>query len=158
MEFEVPDEMLTRGRPLIPAFDDDESLYRRVPPERFFNLVNGALPLYSIWLPDASVNREYPNGEPEFVLFDTERGINRNDFGILAFKCKDVPLQEGAISSETLAIHTNIEHDPLKKNYYHAEIRVRSKNGERLTSIPDPFDQEFRIRIRSKLRVIRDPS
>ncbi len=153
MEFEVPEEMLRRGRPENQNFSNGEELYRRVHPD-YFRPELGPIPVYAVELPNTSFNRQSPNGKPEFVLYDVKARIHRRAFGIVAINCEHVPFQSGIDLAEPKSTRTVVEHDPLEENYFHSEIRVRDAKNE-IVSLPDSKRSIYRVRVRANLRVIR---
>lgn len=153
MEFEVPEEMLRRGRPENQDFSNTEALYRRVHPD-YFRPELGPIPVYAVELPNTSVNRQSPNGKPEFVLYDVKARIHRRAFGVVAINCEHVPFQSGIDLAEPKSARTVVEHHPLDENYFHSEIRVRDAKNE-IIPLPNSELSNYRVRVRSKLRVIR---
>ena len=121
---EPPKELIAGDRKEDQAFEPDEPLYRRFPPEW------GDEPdVDAIQLPDISVNRgKYC--QPEHVLWsETDQFAG---WGVLRFRVKDVPKQ---IVHAGVEIYTSkVVHAPARKNYPHTEVRAYDQAGIHLDS------------------------
>lgn len=162
MALKIPPEMARNGRPKIDKFDRNENLYRRVPPQNFGPRLprQAKIPLYAILLPDASVNRAEPNGEPQFVLYGPERNKFYGDWGIVRLTV-NAAIQEVHAKDEPGRVYrTSPHHAPTELNYYHCEIRMFDGQAKHLKSesqIPDEVQQRWRVAIRDRLELIKKP-
>ena len=152
--------MYRKGRPTIDDFDENERLYRRVHPDYFssVNFNGGRLPIYSVALPDCSVNRSVPNGQPDYVLYDTTREIYLSGWGIVAFSVEHIP---DSIEYEGTGKYVSrVFHVPEELNYYHSEIRMFNSDGKHLADgrqIPDEIRDMWSNWIRTRQEVVKEP-
>jgi hypothetical protein len=142
---DVPPEMMQGTRPVDPAFDDQEELYRRFSSEK---LDGGEIAIAAVALPDMSVMRQ-KYGWPRWLLLDDEY----SDWGVLAFHVRDIPpaqeLWHEGIISYTLAP----EHVPYQRNYPHTEVRV-FRAGVHICKESmnlDLLDPDFHLRWRERI-------
>jgi hypothetical protein len=148
---DVPEEMKRNGRPEDPHFDDNEKLYRRLPP----GFLDGRLiAIEALELPDMSVNRE-KFGPPQWLLIGDYEG-----WGVFGFEVQHIPaelLQDG-VTKYTFGPR----HRPLKNNYPHSEVwafrdgrHIDAKNSDLLL---DPeAHQRWRQRLAWKCRIVIRP-
>jgi hypothetical protein len=116
----IPDEMLTRGRPAIQDFDNDELLFYRL--EQYYPVGSHPSGL-SLRRPEFSVNREKYGGKPDYVLIpDWLR------FGIATFHPHDLPR---LLSAEEIPFTWSPVHIPEPANYHHSEVHT-FKNGTKV--------------------------
>lgn len=111
---EKPPEMHRNGRPKVPEFRPEERLYRRVSPD---NWGDPRVEVDALDLPDMSVNRGKPIGEPGWVLLESDEYAH---WGIIFFEVQNIPervVHEGGSTYSFKAVH--IPHD---ENYPHSEI------------------------------------
>ncbi|MCI0639805.1 MAG: hypothetical protein L0Y58_25400 [Verrucomicrobia subdivision 3 bacterium] len=113
---EIPPEMMALERVADNEFENQERLYRRVPPESF----DGDEPsVAAVELPDMSVGRgKY--GRPEWLLLhEDHRG-----WGVIYFVVRDIPPDREIIQAGIIAFTLEPRHVPLAKNYPHSEVWV----------------------------------
>lgn len=109
---DVPDEMLTKDRPVDPIFTDEELLFRRFMPDAFDGT---RIAPEAIELPDMSVNRS-KYGPAEWLLLDEDY----QDCGVFGFRVGDVP--SDLLDKAVTKYRFDVQHRPLKYNYPHSEI------------------------------------
>lgn len=115
-EDEVPQGMMTNGRPPIKQFNANEVLYRRIPADsEYFDFDHSEIEMDAIELPDMSVNRS-SLGEMEWVL------IGHPNAGVSSFKVSDIPapIQHGGV----LWYSFFPVHRPLKRNWPHTQVEA----------------------------------
>ena len=110
---EKPAGMFRNGRPKVPEFRTDERLYRRVSPADWGD---PRVEVDALDLPDMSVNRGRPLGEPEWVLLESEEF---HEWGIIYFEVRSIPER---MVQQTEVYTFMPMHIPLDENYPHAEI------------------------------------
>ncbi len=144
---ELPERLLSKGRPVDPVFDPEEYLYRRL---RALDIdPDGRIEPTSLESPDFSVNRS-KYCEPEDVI------LPHPSCGIASFTVVDIP--ESFRSVENIEYRFSIEHDPLEDNYAHSEIRSY-KDGQRLApkKPPKSIRTRFRLALASRMDILRSP-
>jgi len=128
---EIPNEMMTQGRPVDPVFQDDERLFRRFHPD---DLEDGGISSDAVELPDMSVNRS-KYGPPEWLLLDEEF----EDWGVLSFRVDQIPVE--LIHNGQTHYTFLPQHVPHRRNYPHSEVWAFCE-GEHVTdqtmSLLDP--------------------
>ena len=111
-----PDGMLRNGRPPVPEFDPQERLFRRVSPDDWGD---PHPEVDALDLPDMSVNRGRPFGEPEWVLLE---GDEFETWGIVYFEVQGIP--ERMTHQDGRVYTSRAVHVPLKENYPHSEVQA----------------------------------
>lgn len=148
---EKPPEMLRNNRPKV-DIQPGERLYRRVNPADWGE---PHPEVDALDVPDMSVNRGRPHGEPEWVLLESD---NHAAWGIVYFVADTIPAR--MIHSDGTEYTFRTEHVPLAENYPHSEIRA-FLNGERFQTKKSLFDRDLSLRWRNALlqqtRVYRRP-
>ncbi len=107
-------------------------------------------------VPDTSVNRTEPDGEPEDVLLVEYPKFK--DWGIVSFAVSDIPSRLCRDAGKPINFH--VEHDPEDCNYYHSEIRAFHDDGRRLTDVKKPIRTWFRLELSRRLTresIVREP-
>ena len=140
---EIPDEMRRLDRPVIPRFDADEDLYRRIQPG---SIINGRLALDAIELPDMSVNRGSP-GPPEWLLLTEDRFAS---WGIAKFKVRHIPtplIHQGVSEFTFKPVHL-----PEKNNYPHSEVQA-FEDDVHIDGKVRLLDMDLHLRWRRRLRM-----
>ena len=110
----LPEGMLAHKRGPVKDFDDDEPLYRAFTKQ---DLDGDKVAYDAIELPDMSVNRGKPIGEPEWVLLESDEHDN---WGIIFFEVQNIPermVHQGGSTFNFKAVHI-----PHEENYPHSEI------------------------------------
>jgi len=111
-----PSGMLRNGRPKVQEFQPAERLYRRVSPEDWGD---PRVEVDALDLPDMSVNRGAPLGEPEWVLLESDEYAN---WGMIFFEVRAIPTPLTHIDGTTFTFRPI--HVPLEENYPHSEVRA----------------------------------
>ena len=106
--------MYRRGRPVLPDFDGEESLFLRYGREDF---VHGQLLPGCIRFPKTSVNRGSLS-EPEDVLFADDGRFN--GLGVVQLRVSDIPPR--ITQEQGPAYDFFMRHVPEADNYSHSEI------------------------------------
>jgi hypothetical protein len=106
--------MYSNGRPVVPEFNPEESVYLRFGVEDF---LDGQLLPSSVRASGQSVNRG-SFSEPEDALFHPEGKYN--GLGAVEFKVKVIP---ATVTGEQGSVFIFfMKHKPLEENYAHSEI------------------------------------
>jgi len=138
--------MMTRGRPAVQGFTDDEFLYRRFHPD---HLDGNEIAIEAVELPDMSVNRSR-FGPPGWLLLEEDY----EDWGVLAFRVRDIPPKREVWHEGVVAYALEPRHVPLRNNYPHSEIwilrdgiRIVRKDGANPGNL-HLLDPDFHLRWR----------
>ena len=142
---DVPAEMKQNGRPPDPDFNETEKLFRRFHPD---HIDGDEIAPEAFELPDMSVNRE-KYGPPAWLLL----GDDLSQWGVGAFRVRDVPVDEKLQHLGVIFYDLRAEHVPHQRNYPHSEVRiyrdeVRVSRESRNLSLLEP---EFHMRWRERL-------
>jgi hypothetical protein len=137
---EKPPEMFRNNRPKV-DIDPTERLFRRVSPDDWGE---PHPEVDALDIPDMSVNRGRPIGEPIWVLLESDE---YSDWGIVYFVAGEIPSRMSHSDGSEFTFQT--VHVPLEENYPHSEIWAY-KNGER-SQAKRLFDRDFSLRWRNAL-------
>ncbi len=156
---ELPDYMMQLQKPLVPDFQHDEHLYRRVPDTLWDE---GEIQLDTIEFPDMSVTRQSlgPASSARWV------GNEYLPWGVIGFEAGDIPPEIpylGAVLYRLRPVHR-----PLKRNYPHSEVQVFEAkwddpqneihlNKETMPGVPLEAQLEWRELLLRRCRVILKP-
>jgi len=149
--------MRTNGRQEDQNFDDDERLYRRVPP----NLCqSGEIEVDAVELPDISTMRDKYTDSIDWVLIDPTAKSDFSGWGVAAFPVRGIPSSVPFRGLETYYFRP--VHCPEKNNYPHSEVRAFDEDGNRLSSKPMVIPPECHLKFRERLlrctKLVRSPS
>jgi hypothetical protein len=152
----IPAAMRENNRHPVPHFDQEEFLYRRIPPDCWDDPA-APIDVNAVNLPDISVGRSR-FGHPEWLRVDIvidaagqkhERYFEQ--WAVIGFKVNDIPSERWAdgVFHYTFASF----HDPEEHNYPHSEIRC-FQNGvhvNALEKLPEEMHLKWReLLLRSK--------
>jgi len=119
--------MCRAGRPVVPDIPASEKLYFRCMLDWISD--TGQIKPANIHFPDQSVNRERFSKPRDVLLPDgSVRSRRWILWGVAMIHVGDVPCEKKTSGGVTYSF--TAEHDPLPKNYGHAELRVY-KDGQR---------------------------
>lgn len=141
----------TLGRPVVPTFQDDESLYRRYQASHF---QDGELDPSAIRFDEPPSFLRSSYSAPEDALHtDCADGQNVAKYGVLEMKAS-VALHKEESRDGTVFDFSPI-HRPLPTCYAHTEIYCRHQSDPNLRHIEPPRDvrRAFRLRIARALSV-----
>lgn len=160
----IPERMFRRERPVYDQFDDREMLYHRVTLATMgldsTSAISNGTRIFAnlkIPLPKTSVNRSWPDGEPDDVLRPCWPKFK--DWGVLGFEVRLIPTPH--IRDQGEALHYPVMHDPIDDNYYHCEIRAfREGESEPLKELKKGWKLWFRTELSQRLdrsNLFREP-
>lgn len=138
--------MLRNGRPILPGFEPNERLFYRL--EQFYPVDTHPSGL-SLRRPEFSVNRQNPNGKPEFVIIP--HWLN---YGIAEFIVDDIPSLE---SEQGIPFTWHPMHLPDDENYYHSEVHTykRGSRVQKSGQISELVWRVFKQRLGEKMVVTK---
>lgn len=142
---ERPERLYRRGRPEVPDFPGDESLYLRYQHKHW---IEGQLDPAGVRFPRTSVNRSTLS-QPEDALF-SESG-KYNGLGVVRFIVSSIPSRMTQSQGPSYVFF--VQHAPLDDNYSHSEIW--SNHEYRSGQYKEPSKTvklEFRISLCQKIR------
>jgi hypothetical protein len=150
-----PLAMRTDDRPHDPHFHPDEHLFRRVPLWLWDDPAE-ELGVEAVELPDISVGRS-KYGHAEWVRFDVVKGRHYEDWGVVCVRVGDIPPEmwrDGVFHYEFRTCH-----EPLEKDYPHAEIRAYENDDhiDLASRLPEEVHLKWRERLLRKTRAIIKP-
>lgn len=157
MAGKIPADMKRGTRRPDQQFDENELLYRRVPPSAWGS--NDEIDVAAVPLPDISTMRQKFTLDPQWVLIDTVGGYDFREWGIVSVPVGGIPRiahEAGASTCTFSAVHM-----PEDDNYPHTEIQAFDAAGAHLTdqaTIPPELHLNFRERLLWKVRVVRRPT
>lgn len=133
-------------------YEDSELLFRRFPLGLF---VGERVHINAVTLPDMSCNRSKHGGRPEFVLISPAG--NYHDWGIAQFSAGQLPSPH---FDEGVPFYSSPRHVPLRRNYFHTEIRSYDVEGNRISD-SSRFGKDalarWRYRLLCELKVVKKP-
>jgi len=150
---DIPAAMMANGRQPDQIFEEDEELYRRLPPGY---LDGNSIAIEAIQLPDISVNRQ-KYGPPKWLLLSEEF----SGWGVFKFQVQHIPAE--LIHLGTTRYTFNPEHSPNRKNYPHTEVKAYN-NGVHIdinnsNVLLDPgMHQRWRQQLQWKCSIAIQPS
>lgn len=163
---ELPLRLVRNGRPEVPNFDENETLYRRFDP---IQMVNEKFPGVSFDVPNCSVNRgglcPYPHGaeqianpvfsHPEDVIID------HPTYGVISLGVNVIP--ESVVGGSSNGFPGKkyvfrVEHTPLDDNYSHCDIRVYVDDQMTNEHLSKHAKKEFRTFLRRKFDIVIQPT
>ncbi len=150
MVFSIPERMLQRGRFHNPNFKPTEKLFRRFSKHSLDR--NGNLAPSAIAFPKFSINREWPDGQPE----DVKR--LKPLYGVFQFLVQNLP-RELTFQQENQKRDFNFKvlHRPELENFYHSEIES-FENGRNIEKEPPKtIKKKFRNQLYEKTKIIISP-
>ncbi len=143
---DLPAGMLQGDRPVVPEFDADEELYRRLMPQ---HLVRNKVHLAAIDLPDISTLRsKLANSDPSWALKEPSR-VSFEGWGVFGMPISRIPAAIYYRGVESYDI--KIQHVPHARNYPHSEIRAYSGEKRLDKNSINSMPPESRMRFRHKL-------
>lgn len=152
----TPEAMRRNGRNVVPHFDDDEHLFRRVPLSCWDD-PDERPGVDAVELPDMSVGRS-KYGHAEWVRFDVVNGRHYSDWGVISFKVGDVPPSYWDLGIYQFTFRA--VHSPLDNDYPHSEVQVK-KNGSHVllaAELPEDVHLKWRIALLGHMTAVIRPS
>jgi hypothetical protein len=137
---EKPPEMFRNNRARV-DIDPAERLFRRVSPDDWGE---PHPEVDALDIPDMSVNRGKPIGEPTWVLLESDEYA---EWGIVFFVAGEIPPRMSHADGSEFTFQAT--HVPLDENYPHSEIWAY-KDGERAQA-RRLFDRDLSLRWRNAL-------
>src|SRR5215217_7818890 len=111
---ETPAHLIRGLRPVVPEFDPNERLYRRLPPKPD----DEGVEIDDVELPDISVFRSKFCHGPKDVLFS--KGGQFDNWGVFSFPVKAV--QRQIMQAGASAYSLEPQHVPYAERYPHSEV------------------------------------
>lgn len=150
--------MQRRGRPIDNVFAPTENLCHRVNKQSFVRGQTAGQFLINFPMPDTSVNRSKPDGQPADVLL--QLWPQYEHWGIVAFEVRQIPTPDE--TPERAATYYKVQHDPIDHNYYHSEIRAFRDRGctRRIKNLNKKGRTWFRVELSQRLNeanIIKEP-
>ena len=142
----IPEELFRNERPVVESFQENEKLYRRVPP----NLVKRNRPApAAMEPPDVSCQRSSLQSSPNITLQTADcQKIDTTGWGVCAIRISDLPREVVSIL-RTYVVRP--QHRPHKYNYPHSEISLFDNKGKldqsRIAELRDEDSLRFRNRL-----------
>jgi hypothetical protein len=147
------------NRHLVPHFNKEEYLFRRVPLDYWDEPCDvRGLDVDAVQMPDVSVGRSQ-FGHPEWVRFDVFNNRFYEEWGILGFQVRHIPGEHHKDGTDLFTFKP--VHQPDEMDYPHSETQA-SKNGVHITEqdadeLPEDVHLAWREKLLRKAETIIKP-